>query len=162
MMRLEGRNLIDNLSHALQHHLSWKFRKQSWTEDTDPADHSSHQGEGHARHQGEDHSEADSRRTTNRPVPTSRATTLHPFTATVTEEQILERAFLVLEKYDGSGDPEEHLRSFADAMTIYSPNENVWCRVFPLSIKGEALAWFHSLRPRTINDFATLRDMFER
>ncbi|XP_047150471.1 uncharacterized protein LOC124822506 [Vigna umbellata] len=78
------------------------------------------------------------------------------------EEQIPERAFLVLEKYDGAGDPEEHLRSFVDAMTTYSPNENVWYKVFSLSIKGEALAWFHSLRPLTINDFATLRDMFER
>ncbi|XP_017428541.1 uncharacterized protein LOC108336577 [Vigna angularis] len=131
-------------------------------EDTDPVGDSHHQDEGQARHQGEDHSEADSRRTTNRPVPAGRARTLHPFTTAVMEEQIPERAFPVLEKYDGSGDPEEHLRSFVNAMTIYSPNENVWCKVFSLSIKGETLAWFHSLRPRTINDFATLRDMFER
>ncbi|XP_047180349.1 uncharacterized protein LOC124847011 [Vigna umbellata] len=78
------------------------------------------------------------------------------------EEQIPDRAFPALEKYDGLGDPEEHLRSFVDVMAIYSPRENVWCRVFSLSIKGEALAWFHLLRPRTINNFATLRDMFER
>ncbi|XP_052728502.1 uncharacterized protein LOC108327337 [Vigna angularis] len=123
-------------------------------EDTDPTNDS--------HYHGEDQSEAGSHRTANRPVPAGRARALHPFTAAVMEEQIPERAFPVVEKYDGSGDPEEHLRSFVDAMTIYSPSENVWCRVFSLSIKGEALAWFHSLRPRTINNFATLRDMFER
>ncbi|XP_047168504.1 uncharacterized protein LOC124837239 [Vigna umbellata] len=111
---------------------------------------------------GEEQCEPGSQRTANRPALAGRARALHPFTAAIMEEQIPERAFPVLEKYDGSGDPEEHLRSFVDAMTIYLPRENVWCRVFLLSIKGEALAWFHSLRPRTINNFATLRDMFER
>ncbi|XP_017413009.1 uncharacterized protein LOC108324579 [Vigna angularis] len=123
-------------------------------EDTDPTND--------IHYHGKDQSEAGSHRTANRSAPAGRARALHPFTAAVMEEQIPERAFPVLEKYDGSGDPEEHLRSFVDAMTIYSPSENVWCRVFSLSIKGEALAWFHSLRPRTISNFATLRDMFER
>ncbi|XP_017438235.1 uncharacterized protein LOC108344283 [Vigna angularis] len=131
-------------------------------EDTDHADDSDHRGGDQDYHQAEDRSEASSRRTANRSAPPGRTRALHPFIARVMEEQIPERAFPVLEKYDGTSDLEEHLRSFVDAMTIYSPSENVWCRVFSLSIKGEALAWFHSLRPRTINDFATLRDMFER
>ncbi|XP_047179010.1 uncharacterized protein LOC124845868 [Vigna umbellata] len=123
-------------------------------EDTDPIPDS--------YYQGEEQSEAGSHWIANRPAPAGRARALHPFTTAIMEEQIPERAFPTLEKYDGSSDPEEHLRSFVDAMTIYSPRENVWCRVFSLSIKGEALAWFHSSRPRTINNFATLRNMFER
>ncbi|XP_047149020.1 uncharacterized protein LOC124821199 [Vigna umbellata] len=112
--------------------------------------------------QEREQSEAESYRGANRPTTAGRVRALHPFTATIMEEQIPDRMFPSLEKYDGSGDPEEHLRSSVDAMTVYSPRENVWCRVFSLSIKGEALAWFHSLRPRTINSFATLRDKFER
>ncbi|XP_047165756.1 uncharacterized protein LOC124834962 [Vigna umbellata] len=112
--------------------------------------------------QEREQSEVESHRAANRPATAGRVRALHPFTATIMAEQIPDRMFPTLDKYDGSGDPEEHLRSFVDAMTVYSPRENVWCRVFSLSIKGEALAWFHSLRPRTINSFATLRDMFER
>ncbi|KAG2376626.1 uncharacterized protein HKW66_Vig0242560 [Vigna angularis] len=73
-------------------------------EDTDPTNDS--------HYHGKDQSEAGSHRTANRPVPAGRARALHLFTATVMEEQIPERAFPVVEKYDGSGDPEEHLRSF--------------------------------------------------
>lgn len=50
----------------------------------------------------------------------------------------------------------------ANAMAIYSPNEMVWCKVFLLSIRGEALAWFHSLCPRTIDNFEMLRNLFEQ
>lgn len=75
--------------------------------------------------------EVSSRSRSVHPTNVGRARTLHPFTSTIMEEQMSEKMPLTLEKYDGSGNPEEHLRSFMDAMTIYSPNELVWCRVFP-------------------------------
>ncbi|XP_014490730.1 uncharacterized protein LOC106753435 [Vigna radiata var. radiata] len=67
-----------------------------------------------------------------------------------------------MEKYDGSTDPDEHLRSFVGAMTVYSTDNLVWCRVFSLSLKGEALAWFHSLEHKTIDGFGTLRNLFRQ
>ncbi|XP_017441044.1 uncharacterized protein LOC108346478 [Vigna angularis] len=70
------------------------------------------------------------------------------------------KALPTMEKYDGSTDPSEHLRSFADPMTVYSNDNLVWCKVFSLSLKGEAIAWFHSLEPRTIDGFGTLRNLF--
>ncbi|XP_014492283.1 uncharacterized protein LOC106754732 [Vigna radiata var. radiata] len=45
-------------------------------------------------------------------------------------------------------------------MVVYSSNELVWCRVFSLSLKEEALDWFHSLPPGTIDSFVTLRQLF--
>ncbi|XP_014492708.1 uncharacterized protein LOC106755126 [Vigna radiata var. radiata] len=47
-------------------------------------------------------------------------------------------------------------------MAVYSPDELVWCRVFSLSLKEEALDWFHSLLPATIDSFTTLRQMFSQ
>lgn len=45
-------------------------------------------------------------------------------------------------------------------MAIYSSDDLVWCRVFSLSFKDEALDWFHSLQPGTVDGFATLRHLF--
>lgn len=86
---------------------------------------------------------------------------LHPFTPRVMRAVIPENKVLPpLRKYGGSTDPIKHLRSFVDAMAVYSANELVWCRVFSLSLKEEALDWFHSLLPTTIDSFATLRQLF--
>ncbi|XP_014524451.1 uncharacterized protein LOC106780663 [Vigna radiata var. radiata] len=88
---------------------------------------------------------------------------LHPFTARVMRTGMPENKVLpIMERYGGSTDPIKHLRSFIDAMAVYSSDETVWCRVFSLSLKGEALDWFHSLAPRTIDSFATLRRLFNQ
>lgn len=67
-----------------------------------------------------------------------------------------------MEKYGGSTNPIKHLRSFVDVIVVYSSDELVWCRVFSLSLKEEALDWFHSLQPRTIDNFVTLRQLFSQ
>ncbi|XP_014511507.1 uncharacterized protein LOC106770197 [Vigna radiata var. radiata] len=67
-----------------------------------------------------------------------------------------------LDKYGGLSDPIKHLRPFVDSMVVYSTDELVWCRVFSLSLKEEALDWFHSLPPATIDSFTTLRQMFSQ
>lgn len=88
---------------------------------------------------------------------------LHPFTVQVMRVAMPENKVLpTMEKYGGDTDPVKHLRYSVDAMAVYSSNEMVWCRVFSLSLKGEALDWFHSLQARTVDSFATLRQMFTR
>ncbi|XP_014511715.1 uncharacterized protein LOC106770417 [Vigna radiata var. radiata] len=72
------------------------------------------------------------------------------------------KVFPWVEKYGGATDPVKHLRSFVDAMAVYSSDELVWCRVFSLSLKDEALDWFHSLPPRSIDGFITLRQLFSQ
>ncbi|XP_014506245.1 uncharacterized protein LOC106765998 [Vigna radiata var. radiata] len=88
---------------------------------------------------------------------------LHLFTARVMRMAMPENKVLpTMERYGGSTDPIKHLRSFIDAMAVYSSDEMVWCRVFSLSLKGEALDWFHSLLPQTIDSFATFRRLFSQ
>ncbi|WVZ15676.1 hypothetical protein V8G54_013242 [Vigna mungo] len=88
---------------------------------------------------------------------------LHPFTDNVMRAAMPEnRVFPFVEKYGGLADPVKHLRSFVDAMAVYSSDKLVWCRVFSLTLKEEAIDWFHSLQPRTIDSFATLRQLFSQ
>ncbi|XP_014506404.1 uncharacterized protein LOC106766165 [Vigna radiata var. radiata] len=92
---------------------------------------------------------------------TDQAEGLHPFTPRVMGAVIPENKVLpTIERYGGASDPVKHLRSFVDAMAVYSSDELVWCRVFSLSLKEEALDWFHSLQPGTIGNFAELRQLF--
>ncbi|XP_014511505.1 uncharacterized protein LOC106770195 [Vigna radiata var. radiata] len=72
------------------------------------------------------------------------------------------KVFPWVEKYGGTSDPVKPLRSFVDAMAVYSSDELVWCRVFSLSLRDEALDWFHSLPPRSIDGFVTLRQLFSQ
>lgn len=73
-------------------------------------------------------------------IPNDQAEGLHPFTPQVMRAIIPESKMLPsMEKYGGSSDPVKHLRSFVDAMAVYSSDELVWCRVFSLSLKEEAL-----------------------
>ncbi|XP_014491678.1 uncharacterized protein LOC106754192 [Vigna radiata var. radiata] len=72
------------------------------------------------------------------------------------------KVFPWVEKYGGVSDPIKHLRSFVDAMVVYSFDELVGCRVFSLSLKDEGLNWFHSLPPQSVDSFATLRHLFSQ
>ena len=58
--------------------------------------------------------------------------------------------------YDGSSDPYDHVLHFNQAMILSARNYRLLCKVFPTSLKGPALAWFHK-RPRgSINSFSEL------
>lgn len=72
------------------------------------------------------------------------------------------KGLLAMERYNGAINPHKHLWSFVDAMAVYSSDDLVWCRVFSLSLKDEGLDWFHSLEPRTIDGFTTLRNLFSQ
>ncbi|WVZ02461.1 hypothetical protein V8G54_023267 [Vigna mungo] len=63
------------------------------------------------------------------PTNVGRADALHLFKVAIMEEPMPEKMPSTFDKYDRSGDPEEHLRSFMNAMVIYSPNDLVWCRL---------------------------------
>jgi len=41
---------------------------------------------------------------------------------------------LTIKPYDGSTDPDEHLKVFKTQMTLYPTNKVVWCKVFPTSL----------------------------
>ncbi|WVZ20352.1 hypothetical protein V8G54_007674 [Vigna mungo] len=67
-----------------------------------------------------------------------------------------------LEKYDGSTDPDNHLRIFINSMTFYTDSDPVICRAFSLSLKDEALEWYNTLPSGSVDCFATMETLFRR
>ena len=58
--------------------------------------------------------------------------------------------------YDGSTDPYDHMLHFNQTMILSIGNDCLMCKVFPASLKGPALAWFHKLPRGSINSFRDL------
>ena len=62
--------------------------------------------------------------------------------------------------YDGSSDPYDHMLHFNQAMILNAGDDRLLCKVFPTSLKGPALAWFHKLPRGSINSFGELWAVF--
>ncbi|KAL2519023.1 Uncharacterized protein Adt_15270 [Abeliophyllum distichum] len=46
-----------------------------------------------------------------------------------------------MEKYHGSSDPVDHLRSFVDLMRLQATLDAIMCRAFPPTLRREARDW---------------------
>ena len=66
--------------------------------------------------------------------------------------------FVILDftMFDGSADPYDHMLIYNQAMTLNANNDSLLCKVFPTSLLGPTLAWFHKLLPSLINSFNEL------
>ena len=53
--------------------------------------------------------------------------------------------------YDGSSDPYNHMLHYNQAMILNVGDDRLLCKVFPASLKGPTLAWFHKLPKGSIN-----------
>ena len=62
--------------------------------------------------------------------------------------------------YDGSSDLYNHMLHFNQAMILNARDDRLLCKVFPASLKGPALAWFHKLPRGSINSFSELWVVF--
>ena len=62
--------------------------------------------------------------------------------------------------YDGSSDPYDHMLHFNQAMILNVGDDRLLCKVFPASLKGSALTWFHKLPTGSINSFGELWAVF--
>ena len=58
--------------------------------------------------------------------------------------------------YDGSTDPYDHMLHYDQAMILSVGDDRLLCKVFPASLRGPALAWFHKLPRGSINTFGEL------
>ena len=58
--------------------------------------------------------------------------------------------------YDGSSDPYDHMLHLNQAMILNARDDRLLCKVFPASLKGQALAWFHKLPRGSIKSFGEL------
>ena len=58
--------------------------------------------------------------------------------------------------YDGSFDSYDHMLHSTRQMILSAGNDRLLCKVFPTTLKGPALAWFHKLPRISINSFSEL------
>ena len=58
--------------------------------------------------------------------------------------------------FDISNDPYDHMLHYNHAMTLDVGNDHLLCKVFPASLRGPGLAWFHKLPCNSINSFNEL------
>ena len=56
--------------------------------------------------------------------------------------------------YDGKIDPVEHVSHYIQMMSLYTHNDALMCKVFPLSLGPTALRWFNGLRKGSIRSFS--------
>ncbi|RVW28614.1 hypothetical protein CK203_100883 [Vitis vinifera] len=72
------------------------------------------------------------------------------------------RGFLVpkFSAYDGTNDPFDHIMHYRQLMTLDIGNDALLCKVFPASLQGQALLWFHRLLPNSVGNFRDLSEAF--
>ncbi|KAL5542557.1 hypothetical protein UlMin_010267 [Ulmus minor] len=63
-------------------------------------------------------------------------------------------------KYDGTGDPADHLENYRSWMELNSATNAFKCRAFVITLTGVARRWFRTLRPGTISSFRQLLESF--
>ena len=58
--------------------------------------------------------------------------------------------------FDGSNEPYDHMLHYNKEMTLNASNDHLLCKVFPASLRGPMLAWFHKLPHNSMNSFNEL------
>lgn len=62
--------------------------------------------------------------------------------------------------YDGTGDPEDHLKIFCTAAKVERWAMPVWCHMFNSTLMGYARMWFDELPPESVDSFEDIRRSF--
>ena len=62
--------------------------------------------------------------------------------------------------FNSSTDPYDHMLYYNQEMTLNAGNDLLLCKVFPASLRGHALAWFHNLLRNSVNTFSELWGAF--
>ena len=62
--------------------------------------------------------------------------------------------------YDGFSDPFDHIMHYKQLMTLDIGNDALLCKVFPASLQGQALLWFHYLPMNFVDNLWDLSEAF--
>ena len=64
------------------------------------------------------------------------------------------------EKFDGSGDPKQHVRRYLSIIEMKGLDEKQTLHAFPLSLTGGASRWYYSLDPNKNKEWNELVELF--
>ncbi|XP_050136211.1 uncharacterized protein LOC126611949 [Malus sylvestris] len=64
--------------------------------------------------------------------------------------------------YKGNEDPDRHLKYYCNTMILYRNNDVLMCKIFAITLQGEAQDWFHTLLPQSIQSFNELSFVFPK
>ncbi|RWV89213.1 hypothetical protein GW17_00048643 [Ensete ventricosum] len=85
-----------------------------------------------------------------------------PFIQEIQDVSILQHFHLpMLEAYDGSSDPMEHVAAFHVQMALYGMSNAIMCWAFSTTLRGIARGWYDRLPPSSIHSFDQLAREFE-
>src|SRR2546430_2653745 len=65
-----------------------------------------------------------------------------------------------LEKYNGQGDPEDHIMNYKTAMRLLGASDSLMCLAFPTTLKGHARDWYNNLPRGSVVSFRNLAVLF--
>ncbi|KAL2516710.1 Retrotrans gag domain-containing protein [Abeliophyllum distichum] len=66
-----------------------------------------------------------------------------------------------MEKYDGSCDPVDHLRTFVDLMRLRGTSDAIMCRTFLPTLRWEARDWVATIPLKSIRTFNNFPKSFD-
>ncbi|KAL5819936.1 hypothetical protein ACOSQ4_023778 [Xanthoceras sorbifolium] len=59
--------------------------------------------------------------------------------------------------YNGTGDLDDHLDTYLDWMNMQGASDALKCKIFPLTLIGDARTWISRLKRQSISSFAELQ-----
>jgi len=66
----------------------------------------------------------------------------------------------LLDSYDGTRDPCDHIVTFKTTMHLQGVLDEIMCMAFPTTLKGPARVWFSKIPPNTVGSFEELSKLF--
>lgn len=72
------------------------------------------------------------------------------------------RGFMVpkFSTYDGTNDPFDDIMHYRQLMTLDIGNDVLLCKIFPASLHGQTISWFHRFPMNSVNNFWDLSEAF--
>ncbi|XP_058766513.1 uncharacterized protein LOC131640126 [Vicia villosa] len=65
-----------------------------------------------------------------------------------------------LDAYDGTTDPDDHIRNLEAVMEYHVVHGSIKCRIFPTTLRKGAMTWYRNLPPNSITSWAELKELF--
>nr|GEV82660.1 hypothetical protein [Tanacetum cinerariifolium] len=85
-----------------------------------------------------------------------------PFTPRIRNFETSQRTQMPnnIKTYDGTGDPEDHVKIFQAAAQVEQLAMPTWCHMFNSTLIGAARVWFDELSPKSIDSYKDLKAAF--